>query len=283
MEQQVTYQERPRASVGGKVFLVLEMIALIFEEICLFIAKLFPTDAQSSIPFLMVFFWIVFFFYLAAYILLLIGTSSRNNFGVLVAGFTVFLLLEWATMFSGISSFSSFTVRLSGLSILNSIVLFTFTFVWISLIVLSCIKKAPKALCLIPGLFGVFASILLFYIKLRDITLWETMSGMSDGREIAYTIFVRIAAIIHLFVALFRPFWIFMVAHWLTHPTVKVAVRQGFRPITPQPVQIYGVQPQVPAYQQMPQMQNQPMYQNVPQQGYPTYQPPQQQLPPTQR
>ena len=212
MEQQVTYQERPRASVGGKVFLVLEMIALIFEEICLFIAKLFPTDAQSSIPFLMVFFWIVFFFYLAGYILLLIGTSSRNNFGVLVAGFTVFLLLEWATMFSGISSFSSFTVRLSGLSILNSIVLFTFTFVWISLIVLSCIKKAPKALCLIPGLFGVFASILL-----------------------------------------------------------------------PQPVQIYGVQPQVPAYQQMPQMQNQPMYQNVPQQGYPTYQPPQQQLPPTQR
>ena len=39
MEPQIVFQERPRASVGGKVFLVLEMIAVIFAKLCTFIFR----------------------------------------------------------------------------------------------------------------------------------------------------------------------------------------------------------------------------------------------------
>ena len=271
MEQQVLYQERPRASTGGKVFLVLEMVAVIFAELSAFISRLFLSDASSSIPIVTVLFWIVFFVYIAGYILLLIGTSSRNNIGVLIAGFSIFLLLEWESFITNFTSISAFAVRLSRLSALNATILYTFTFVWISLIILTCIKKAPKALCLIPGLIGIIASILNLYSKLIEISMWESISGISDGKEVASMIFVRIAGIIWLFVVLFRPFWIFMVSHWLTHPTYKVAVRQGFRPITPQPVQPYvPAQPYQP-YQAVPQG-----YQQMPPQGYQPYQQPQQ-------
>ena len=275
MEQQIIYQNKPRGSTGGKVFLVLEMIAVIIAELSTFVARLFLSDASSSIPIVTVLFWIVFFVYLAGYILLLIGTSSRNNIGVLIAGFSIFLLLEWQSFITNFTSFSSFTERLMRLPLLNTIVLYSFTFVWISLIILTCIKKAPKALCLIPGLIGVAASILQLYIKLTEISMWESFSGISDGKEIAYLVFIRIAGIIWLLEVLFRPFWIFMVSHWLTHPTIKVAVRQGFRPITPQPVQGYvPVQPYQP-YQAVPQG-----YQQVPPQGYQPYQQPQQPMPP---
>lgn len=280
MEQQIIYQDRPRASTGGKVFLVLEMIAVIFSQLSLFISRLFMSDASSSIPYVMVIFWIVFFVYLAGYILMLIGTSSRNNIGVLIAGFTVFLLLEWETYITNFSGFPYLIQRLSRLPLPNAIALYSFTFVWISLIVLTCIKKAPKPLCLIPGLVGVLASLLQLYNKLYEMSMWEKISDSSDGKEIAYIIFLRGAGIIWLLVVLFRPFWIFMVSHWLTHPTYKVAVRQGFRPITPQPVQGYvPVQPYQP-YQAVPPQG----YQQMPQQGYQQYpQPgqPQQPFPPT--
>ena len=123
MEQQITFQERPRASVGGKVFLVLEMIALIFAKLSTFVSKLCLDDASSNIPSVMVIFWIVFFVYIAGYILLLIGTSSRNSIGVLIAGFVVFLLLEWEAFITNISSITSFAARLTSLSLLSSIVL----------------------------------------------------------------------------------------------------------------------------------------------------------------
>lgn len=286
MEQQITFQERPRASVGGKVFLVLEMIALIFAKLSTFVSKLCLDDASSNIPSVMVIFWIVFFVYIAGYILLLIGTSSRNSIGVLIAGFVVFLLLEWEAFITNISSITSFAARLTSLSLLSSIVLYSFSFVWICLIVLTSIKKAPKALCLIPGLIGVAASCLQLYICLNDIAHWSSLSGINDGKEIAYIVFARISSIIWILIVLFRPFWIFMVAHWLTHPTKKIPVRQGFRPITPQPVQPYGMpvqqyQPAPNGYQQVPSPQYQQGYQQMPQQGYPQYGQPQQ-FPPQQ-
>ena len=283
MEQQITFQERPRASVGSKVFLVLEMLALIFAKICTFISRLLLDDAASNIPSVMVMFWIVFFIYITGYILLLIGTSSRNSIGVLIAGFAVFLILEWETFITNFSSFASFTERLTRLSALNSITLFSFTFVWICLIVLTCIKKAPKALCLIPGLIGIAASILQLYMSLTAIFNWSSLSAVDDGKEIASILFGRFSTVIWLLITLFRPFWIFMVAHWLTHPTKKIPVRQGFRPITPQP---YGtpVQPYQPVpmgYGQAPQPQYPQGYQQIPQQGYPQYGQPQQ-FPPQQ-
>jgi len=279
MEQQITFQERPRASVGGKVFLVLEMIALIFAKLITFVAKLCLKDASSNIPSVMVVFWIVFFVYIAGYILLLIGTSSRNSVGVLIAGFVVFLILEWESFITNISSFTSFAQRLTSISLLSSIVLYSFSFVWICLIVLTGIKKAPKPLCLIPGLIGVAASCLQLYICINDIAHWSSLSGINDGNEIAYIVFSRISSIIWILIVLYRPFWIFMVAHWLTHPTKKIPVRQGFRPITPQPygMPVQQYQPVPNGYQQVPQ----PQYQQMPQQGYPQYGQPQQ-FPPQQ-
>lgn len=259
MEQQVIYQERPRAMIGGKVFLVLEMIFLIFSKLSTFVSKLLLDDAASNIPSVMVMFWIVFFVYIAGYILLLIGTSSRNSIGVLITGFVIFLLLEWESFITNFSNIAAFTERLSRLSLLSSIVLYSFTFVWICLIVLTCIKKAPKPLCLIPGLIGVAAGILQLYLKLTEIAMWSSLSGIDDGKEIAYLIFARIGQIIWIAVALFRPFWIFMTAHWLTHPTTKIPVRQGFRPITPQPVQPYGAQPYQQNVYQPVQQPYQPM------------------------
>lgn len=272
MEQQIIYQERPRAAVGSKAFIILEMLALIFSRLATFVSRLFLDTAASSIPTVMVFFWIFFFLYIAAYILLLIGTSSRNNIGVLIAGFTAFLILEWESFIS-IFSLSGFTEKLAGLPLLDSIVLYSFTFVWVFLIVLTCIKKAPKPLCLIPGLIGVGASLLQLYLHLMEIARWSSLSDLTDGKEVAYVFFERASSLIYILVILFRPFWIFMVSHWLTHPTKKIPVRQGFMPITPQP---YGVPVQpyqaVPnGYQQMPQYQ----------QGYPQYGQPQQ-FPPHQ-
>lgn len=283
MEPQIVFQERPRASVGGKVFLVLEMIAVIFAKLCTFISRLFLDDAASNIPSVMVMFWIVFFIFIAGYILLLIGTSSRNSIGVLIAGFVLFLFLEWESFITNFTNFASFTERLTSLSAMNSIVLFSFSFVWVSLIVLTCIKKAPKPLCLIPGFIGIAASILQLYLSLTAIFNWPGISDLKDGKEIAFIIFGRISSIIWILVVLFRPFWIFMVAHWLTHPTIKIPMRQGFRPITPQP---YGtpVQPYQPVpmgYGQVSQPQYPQGYQQIPQQGYQQYGQPQQ-FPPMQ-
>lgn len=280
MEQQILYQERPRAAVGSKAFIILEMLALIFSRLATFVSRLFLDTAASSIPTVMVFFWIFFFLYIAAYILLLIGTSSRNNIGVLIAGFAAFLILEWESFISNFS-LSGFTEKLAGLPLLDSIVLYSFTFVWVFLIVLTCIKKAPKPLCLIPGLIGVGASLLQLYLHLMEIARWSSLSDLTDGKEVAYVFFGRASSLIYILVILFRPFWIFMVSHWLTHPTKKIPVRQGFMPITPQP---YGVPVQpyqaVPnGYQQMPQYQQ--GYQQIPQQGYPQYGQPQQ-FPPQQ-
>lgn len=280
MEQQILYQERPRAAVGSKAFIILEMLALIFSRLATFVSRLFLDTAASSIPTVMVFFWIFFFLYIAAYILLLIGTSSRNNIGVLIAGFAAFLILEWESFISNFS-LSGFTEKLAGLPLLDSIVLYSFTFVWVFLIVLTCIKKAPKPLCLIPGLIGVGASLLQLYLHLMEIARWSSLSDLTDGKEVAYVFFERASSLIYILVILFRPFWIFMVSHWLTHPTKKIPVRQGFMPITPQP---YGVPVQpyqaVPnGYQQMPQYQQ--GYQQIPQQGYPQYGQPQQ-FPPQQ-
>ena len=82
-----------------------------------------------------------------------------------------------------------------------------------------------------------------------------------------------------------------MVAHWLTHPTMKVAVRPAVQRVQPAqvyvPVQSYQPVPQgyqQPVYQQVPQQGYQPVpqgYQQVPQQGYPQYGQPQQ-FPPQQ-
>ena len=271
MEQQVVFQERPRAMVGGKVFLVLEMIFLIFSKLSTFVSKLFLDDAASNIPSVMVWFWIVFFAYIAGYILLLIGTSSRNSIGVLIAGFVIFLLLEWGIV--GFTNIASFTEKLTRLSVFNSICLYAFTFVWVTLIVLTCIKKAPKALCLIPGLVGVAAGALQLYAKLMEISMWSSLSGIEDGKEIAYYVFSRIGQVIMIAVILFRPFWIFMTAHWLTHPTKKIPVRQGFRPITPQPVQPYGAQPYQQNVYQPVQQPYQPMQTPYQQQNqFPPYQ-----------
>ena len=144
MEQQVTYTEKPRGSTGGKVFLIFEMIAMIGVQLLNFVAMLFPTDAASNMPSVKVLFWIVFFIYLAGYILLLIGTSSRNSVGLLIAGFAIFMLLEWDSYIIYFSSFPAFIRRLTSMSVLNAIILYAFTFVWICLIVLTCIKKAPS-------------------------------------------------------------------------------------------------------------------------------------------
>lgn len=291
MEQQVTYTEKPRGSTGGKVFLILEMIVMIGVQLLNFVATLFPTDAASNIPSVKVLFWIIFFVYFAGYILLIIGTSSRNSVGLLIAGFAIFMLLEWDSYIIYFSSFSAFISRLTSMSILNAIILYAFTFVWICLIVLTCIKKAPKPLCLIPGFVAIIASCLLLYVSLMNISTWSSMSNYSDGKEFAYVLFTRIAAIVNILVILFRPFWIFMVAHWLTHPTMKVAVRPAVQRVQPAqvyvPVQSYQPVPQgyqQPVYPQVPQQGYQPVpqgYQQVPQQGYPQYGQPQQ-FPPQQ-
>ena len=280
MEQQITFQERPRASIGSKPFLILEMLALIFSRLATFVSRLFLDTAASSIPTVMVFFWIFFFLYIAGYILLLIGTSSRNSIGVLIAGFVAFLILEWESFLNSFS-LTGFAERLTGMPLLNSIVLYSFTFVWVFLIVLTCIKKAPKPLCLIPGLIGVATSLLRLYLSLMEFANWSSLSDSTDGKEIAYIVFGRISSIIFILVILFRPFWIFMVSHWLTHPTKKIPVRQGFMPITPQPygVPVQPYQAVSNGYQQMPQYQQ--GYQQIPQQGYPQYGQPQQ-FPPQQ-
>lgn len=282
MEQQVTYTEKPRGSTGGKVFLIFEMIAMIGVQLLNFVAMLFPTDAASNMPSVKVLFWIVFFIYLAGYILLLIGTSSRNSVGLLIAGFAIFMLLEWDSYIIYFSSFPAFIRRLTSMSVLNAIILYAFTFVWICLIVLTCIKKAPKPLCLIPGFVAIIASCLLMYVSLMNMSTWSSLSNYSEGKEVAYHLFTRIASIVNILVILFRPFWIFMVAHWLTHPTMKVAVRPAVQRVQPAPVYV-PVQPYQPVpqgyqqpvypqgYQQMPQG-----YQQVPQQGYPNYGQPQQ-------
>jgi len=287
MEQQVTYTEKPRGSTGGKVFLIFEMIAMIGVQLLNFVAMLFPTDAASNMPSVKVLFWIVFFIYLAGYILLLIGTSSRNSVGLLIAGFAIFMLLEWDSYIIYFSSFPAFIRRLTSMSVLNAIILYAFTFVWICLIVLTCIKKAPKPLCLIPGFVAIIASCLLMYVSLMNMSTWSSLSNYSEGKEVAYHLFTRIASIVNILVILFRPFWIFMVAHWLTHPTMKVAVRPAVQRVQPAPVYV-PVQPYQPVpqgyqqpvypqgYQQMPQG-----YQQVPQQGYPNYGQPQQ-FPPQQ-
>jgi len=287
MEQQVTYTEKPRGSTGGKVFLIFEMIAMIGVQLLNFVAMLFPTDAASNMPSVKVLFWIVFFIYLAGYILLLIGTSSRNSVGLLIAGFAIFMLLEWDSYIIYFSSFPAFIRRLTSMSVLNAIILYAFTFVWICLIVLTCIKKAPKPLCLIPGFVAVIASCLLMYVSLMNMSTWSSLSNYSEGKEVAYHLFTRIASIVNILVILFRPFWIFMVAHWLTHPTMKVAVRPAVQRVQPAPVYV-PVQP----YQPVPQGYQQPVYpqgyqqvpqgyQQVPQQGYPNYGQPQQ-FPPQQ-
>ncbi|MBO4680914.1 MAG: hypothetical protein J5623_03345 [Clostridiales bacterium] len=287
MEQQVTYTEKPRGSTGGKVFLIFEMIAMIGVQLLNFVAMLFPTDAASNMPSVKVLFWIVFFIYLAGYILLLIGTSSRNSVGLLIAGFAIFMLLEWDSYIIYFSSFPAFIRRLTSMSVLNAIILYAFTFVWICLIVLTCIKKAPKPLCLIPGFVAIIASCLLMYVSLMNMSTWSSLSGYSEGKEVAYHLFTRIASIVNILVILFRPFWIFMVAHWLTHPTMKVAVRPAVQRVQPAPVYV-PVQP----YQPVPQGYQQPVYpqgyqqvpqgyQQVPQQGYPNYGQPQQ-FPPQQ-
>ena len=90
MEQQITYTEKPRGSVGGKVFLILEMIVMIFYKIIYFIATLIPDDAASSIPAVKVIFWIAFFVLMTGYIILMIGTSAAAAVGVasiLVSGY----------------------------------------------------------------------------------------------------------------------------------------------------------------------------------------------------
>ena len=287
MEQQVTYTEKPRGSTGGKVFLIFEMIAMIGVQLLNFVAMLFPTDAASNMPSVKVLFWIVFFIYLAGYILLLIGTSSRNSVGLLIAGFAIFMLLEWDSYIIYFSSFPAFIRRLTSMSVLNAIILYAFTFVWICLIVLTCIKKAPKPLCLIPGFVAIIASCLLMYVSLMNMSTWSSLSNYSEGKEVAYHLFTRIASIVNILVILFRPFWIFMVAHWLTHPTMKVAVRPAVQRVQPAPVYV-PVQP----YQPVPQGYQQPVYpqgyqqvpqgyQQVPQQGYPGYGQPQQ-FPPRQ-
>lgn len=297
MEQQVNYVDRPRSSTGGKVFLILEMFALIFMKIFAFIAMLFPTDAASNMPIVKVVFWIGFFAYLAGYILLIIGTSSRNFIGVLIAGFVLFMILEWEALFTSFTSMSSLMRSVASFSAIRQVILYSFTFVWISLIVLTCIKKAPKALCLIPGIIAILASVFLLYTKILEMTMWSSISKNTEGNEIAYLVFSRIASFIELFIILFRPFWIFMVAHWLTHPTYKVALRPVAPRVVNQPVQAYApvpsyqpVQPGYqPVYQQVPQPQvyqpgYQPVpqgYQQVPQQGYPQYGQPQQ-FPPQQ-
>ena len=289
MEQQITYTEKPRGSTGGKVFLILEMIVMIGVQLLTFIAMLFPTDAASNIPSVKVLFWIVFFIYMAGYILLIIGTSKRTSVGLLIAGFAIFMLLEWDSYIINFSSFSAFLSRLSSMKAINAAILYSFTFVWISLIVLTCIKKAPKALCLIPGFVGIIASCLLLYVSLMNMSVWSSLSSYTEGKEFAYVLFNRIASIVNIFVIIFRPFWIFMVAHWLTHPTMKVAVRPVVQRVQPAPVYV-PIQPyqpvQQPVYQPVPQGYQQPQpyqqgYQQVPQQGYPGYGQPQQ-FPPQQ-
>lgn len=293
MEQQVNYIDKPRGSTGGKVFLILEMFALIFMKVFAFIAMLFPTDAASSMPIIKIIFWTGFFAYLAGYILLIIGTSNRNLIGVLIAGFVLFMILEWEALFTSLTSVSSLIRSISAFSVLRQVILYSYTFVWISLIVLTCIKKAPKPLCLIPGIIAIITSVLLLYTKIVEMTMWSSLSKNLESNEIAYLVFSRIASFIELFVILFRPFWVFMVAHWLTHPTYKVALRPVAPRIVNQPVQAYApvpsyqpVQPGYqPVYQQVPQPQAyQPVpqgYQQVPQQGYPQYGQPQQ-FPPQQ-
>ena len=285
MEQQITFTERPRGSTGGKVFLILEMLVMILYKIIVFIAMLIPDDAASSIPMVKVIFWIVFFVIMTAYILIIIGTSNRNSIGLLIAGFAVFLLLEWETYLSGFTSVKSVASIFSRTPVVDRIITLTFTFVWICMIVLACIKKAPKPLCLIPGIIGILASILLMYSQLTAISLWSSLSTTNDAKEAAYIVFLRIASIIYILIILFRPFWIFLVAHWMTHPTIKVATRPAVQRVVPQSAQMYvPIQPQPyqgyqqPVYPQQPVQQG---YPQVPQQGYPQYGQPQQ-FPPQQ-
>ena len=285
MEQQITFTERPRGSTGGKVFLILEMLVMILYKIIYFIATLIPDDAASSIPMVKVIFWIVFFVIMAAYILLIIGTSNRNSIGLLIAGFAVFLLLEWEPYLSGFTSVKSVASIFSRTPVVDRIITLTFTFVWICMIVLACIKKAPKPLCLIPGIIGILASILLMYSQLMTISLWSSLSSTNDAKEAAYIVFLRIASVVYILIILFRPFWIFLVAHWMTHPTIKVASRPVVQRVVAQPAQMYvPIQPQPyqgyqqPVYPQQPVQQG---YPQVPQQGYPQYGQPQQ-FPPQQ-
>ena len=151
MSQQITYQERPVVSTGGKIFLILEMVFMILAQLATFFTYLFTKRYAMS----MIKYTGVFLVFLAAYILLLIGTSKRNNIGVQIAGLYLFLLLEWESYVLSFTSFQGAFRRF--LSIpwnLNNVVIYIFTFVWISMIILACIKKAPKALCIIPGIIG---------------------------------------------------------------------------------------------------------------------------------
>lgn len=283
MEQQITYMEKPRGSTGGKVFLILEMLVMILYKIIYFIATLIPDDAASSMPAVKVIFWIAVFVLMAGYIILIIGTSNRNSVGLLIAGFAIFMLLEWEPYITNFSSFTAFTHMFANTPVLDKAITFAFTFVWVCMIVLACIKKAPKPLCLIPGFIGIIASVLLMYEHLTNIALWSSLTSSNDAKEAVYTVFLRIAAIVYILIILFRPFWIFLVAHWMTHPTLKIPVRPTVQRVVPQPAQVYvPVQPQpYQGYQQVPQGQpvyQQPVYpqQPVQQPGYPQYGQPQQ-------
>lgn len=286
MEQQVTYTEKPRGSAGGKVFLILEMIVMIIVQILNFIASLFETGAASNMPSTKVVFWILVLINISGYILLLIGTSSRNSIGLLIAGFSIFLLLDWKSQILklfGFAMLAGTTPDNKVLAIMNVAILFAFTFVWICLIVLTCIKKAPKPLSLVPGFIGIIAACLLMYVSLMNLSTLPSLRSFSESNDVARMFFIKFAAIVDILVILFRPFWIFMVANWLTHPTMKVAVKPAVQRVPPS--QIYVP---VQAFQPVPQGYQQPVYpqgyqpvQQVPQQGYPNYGQPQQ-FPPQQ-
>lgn len=262
---QVTYIEKPKSCAGGIVFLVLEMITMLLMEVCCLCSMFFVTDVTGNMTSTKVTFWIVFLVWFAGYIIMIVGANKRNTIGVLIAGFSIFLLLEWEEF---ISSFSS----LGNTPAVNIISLSCSTFVWISLIILTCIKKAPKPLCLIPGFFGIIACFLKFYVIISHLDSLEKLSIDDGGTKLAFNVFSLTAEVLSLILTLWRPFWVFMISYWLTHPTRKVAVPVAYAPVAPQPYNLQPVQP-VQQYQPVYPQAPQPGCQQYPQQGYPYGQP----------
>lgn len=270
---QVMYVEKPKKCAGGIVFLVLEMITMLLAELFSFISLSYATDVASNMTSSKVMFWIEFLVWFAGYIILIVGANRRNNIGVLIAGFLIFLIIETKSIITSTSNFSSLDSMLDDIPLLSILALFTSIFVWISLIILTCIKKAPKPLCLIPGFVGIVASLLKCGVIATQMSAWEKPADNAGSYAVANNVFAFIAMIFIFLIAIFRPFWVFMMSYWLTHPTGKVAVRAACNPVVPQAYNMQPVQQYQPVYQQVPQpgyqQVPQPGYQQVPQQGYP--------------
>ena len=279
MEQQGNTREVPVVSTGSKTLLIMEMVFVTISQTLTLMYYISNFGSPRNYSVYLIKFGIVFLVYLGACILILIGLSKRSNIGVMIAGFSMLLLLEWDFY---VLNFSSFESALSSFAEdaaeIRNIALYIFALVWIWMIILTCVKKAPGPLCIIPGILGIIATFLIIveqYQQLSSLSNWFSFSYSRYNSEVYV-----LAYIASLLATIFRPIWVFLAAHWLTRPTVKVPVRPlavptynstyygaaSYPVYNPRPAVPYQAQPQ---YRPQPQPQyrpvSTPVYQPVPQ------------------